>query len=155
VARAYHPGWRGWFTWGGYRGRLSYLGGSILVGLALGAVVTVLAGAAGLGADPAPLAATIPAVAGIAAAAIAGVVAWVCILAQRMRDIGMPVVPCLIGYGLASAVASVGVATWGEPGSAALWSADFPLWLNLLQIALTAFALALVILPGNAWLDED
>ena len=53
-----------------------------------------------------------------------------------MRDIGMPVVPCLVAYVLASAIASGGVATWGDPESAALWSADYPLWLNLLQVAL-------------------
>ena len=155
LSRSYHPGWAGWFAWGGYRGRLSYLGATLLVGLAVGAVVVALGSFAGVGAERSWSVLTLVAIAGIAVAVLAGFVAWVCVLAQRMRDIGMPVVPSLIGYGLASALASAGIATYGDPESAALWSADFPLWLNLLQVALAVFALALVIVPGNAWLDEE
>jgi len=153
--RRFHPGWSGWFAWGGYRGRLSYLGASLLAALAVGAVVVALGTFAGIGAGNAWPGVAIAAVAGIAVAGLAGIVAWICILAQRMRDIGMPVVPCLVAYVLASAIASGGAATWGDPESAALWSADYPLWLNLLQVALAAFALALVFVPGNAWLDEE
>ena len=134
MGRTWHPGWAGWFTWGGYRGRLSYLGASILVGLAVGAVATALA---------------------IFAALLAGLAAFVCILAQRMRDIGMPVVPCLAAYAIASLLASAAVAMQQAGETAAIWNPDFPLWLNLLQLALTVFALALVIVPGNAWLDEE
>lgn len=153
--RTWHPGWAGWFTWGGRRGRLSYLGASILVGLAVGAVVTALAVFAGLGAERGfgPLA--IAAIAGIAVAVLAGLVAFVCILAQRMRDIGMPVVPCLVAYATASLVASAGVAMQGAGETATPWNPDFPLWLNLLQLALTVFALALALVPGNAWLDAE
>jgi uncharacterized membrane protein YhaH (DUF805 family) len=148
--RRFHPGWSGWFAWGGYRGRLSYLGASLLAALAVGAVGAVVVAhgtIAGIGAGN-----VWP---GVAIAAVAGIVAWICILAQRMRDIGMPVIPSLVGYGLASALASAGVAVRGDPESAAPWSADYPLWLNLLQLGLAVFALALVIVPGNAWLDED
>lgn len=152
--RAWHPGWSGWFTWGGYRGRLSYLGATLLVGLALGAVLVALAGFAGMGAGQGWSAVAVAAVAAMAVVGIAAVVAWVCILAQRMRDIGMPVVPCLVAYVLASLLASGGVASFGDPESAALWSADYPLWLNLLQVALAVFAIALLVVPGNAWLDE-
>ena len=155
MGRSWHPGWSGWFTWSGYRGRLSYLGATLLVGLALGAVIVVLGGSAGLGAGQGWPALAIAAVVCIAVAVFAAVLAWIFVLAQRMRDIGMPVVPCLVAYLAASAIASAGVAAWGESGSAALWSADYPLWLNLLQLALAVFALALVIVPGNAWLDEE
>jgi uncharacterized membrane protein YhaH (DUF805 family) len=154
MTRTWHPGWSGWFTWGGNRGRLSYLGASILVGLAVGAVVTACAAFAGIGAEQAWTPLALVGVAGIAVALLAGLVAFVCVLAQRMRDIGMPVVPCLVAYALASLVASAGVATSDAFETAAVWNPDFPLWLNLLQLALTLFAVALVIVPGNAWLDE-
>ncbi len=155
LSRPYHPGWAGWFTWGGYRGRLSYLGATLLVGLAVGAVVVALGSFAGIGAERSWSALTLVAIAGIAVAVLAGFVAWVCVLAQRMRDIGMPVVPSLVGYGLASPSPRPASPPTATPESAALWSADFPLWLNLLQVALAVFALALVIVPGNAWLDEE
>ena len=155
MGRSWHPGWSGWFTWAGYRGRLSYLGATLLVGLAVGAVIVALGGFVGLGASQGWSVAAFAAVAGIAVAGLAGVAAWVCILAQRMRDIGMPVVPCLAAYVLGSAVASGGVAAYGDAEAAALWSADYPLWLNLLQLALAVFALSLLIVPGNAWLDEE
>ena len=116
-ARPYHPGWRGWFTWGGYRGRLSYLGATVLAGLAAVAAVTALAAVAGIGAGNAWTVLAIAGIAGIALVVLAGIVAWICILAQRMRDIGMPVVPSLIGYGLASAVASAGVAVSASQAS--------------------------------------
>ena len=155
MGRSWHPGWAGWFTWSGYRGRLSYLGASILVGLAVGAVATALAIFAGLGAEGGATPLAIAAVAGIGLALLVGLVAFVCILAQRMRDIGMPVVPCLAAYAIASLLASAAVAMQQAGETAAIWNPDFPLWLNLLQLALTVFALALVIVPGNAWLDEE
>ena len=153
--RGWHPGWAGWYTWGGRRGRLSYLGATLLVGLAVGIVAAVLAGFAGIGAEGRSTALTLSALAGLAVVGLAAFVAWVCILAQRMRDIGMPVVASLVAYGLASAAASAGVAIYGEADAAPLWSADYPLWLNLLQVGLAVVAFALVIVPGNAWLDED
>ena len=153
--RAWHPGWAGWYTWGGRRGRLSYLGATLLVGLAVGIVAAVLAGFAGIGAEGRSTALTLAALAGLAVAGLAAFVAWVCILAQRLRDIGMPVVPTMVAYVLASLVASVGIATQDAGESASPWNPDWPLWLNLLQLALTVFSLALVIVPGNAWLDAD
>jgi uncharacterized membrane protein YhaH (DUF805 family) len=155
VVAYWHPGWSGWFTWGGRRGRLSYIGAALLAGLALGAVVIALAALTGLGAQSEWRGLALVGVVGIGVAALAGVVAFVCILAQRLRDIGMPVIPCLVGYALASAVVSAGVATWGDPESAALWSVDNPLWLNLLQVAIAIFQVALLVVPGNAWLDEE
>ncbi len=154
MGRSWHPGWSGWFTWGGYRGRLSYLGAGLLVTLAVGAVVVACATFAGIGAGQGRTPVALAGGAGIALAVVAGVVAYVCLLAQRMRDIGMPVVPCLVAYGAASLLASAGLAMQAETATAP-WSADYPLWLNLLQVGLTVFALALVIVPGNAWLDED
>jgi uncharacterized membrane protein YhaH (DUF805 family) len=158
VDRSWHPGWSGWFTWGGYRGRLSYLGASMLVGLCIGLVAGAFAAVAalvGIGAGQGwtPLAAV--GAAGVALAVLAAIVAFLCIMAQRMRDIGMPVVPCLVAYGLGTAVASAGVAVQGTAESAALWNTGYPLWLNLLQLGLTVFAIALLIVPGNAWLDAE
>ena len=155
MERIWHPGWSGWFTWGGYRGRLSYLGAPILVGLLVGVAVAALGALAGLGAGAGSKALAIAAMAGMALVVGAGLVAFVCILAQRMRDIGMPVVPCLLAYGAASLVVAAGVAVQDTATTAALWNADYPVWLNLLQLGLTVFGLALLIVPGNAWLDED
>lgn len=153
-ARLHHAGWSGWFTWHGTRGRLSYLGASLLVGLSAGAVVAACAAFAGIGADQGWTPLAIAGAVGIVIAAGAAVVAFVCILAQRMRDIGMPVVPCLIGYVLASLVTSAAVAMQDAGESASPWNPDYPIWLNLLQLALTLFAIALFLVPGNAWLDE-
>lgn len=155
MERSWHPGWSGWFTWGGHRGRLSYLGASLLVGLAVGVVVSALAAFAGIGAGQGSTPLAIAGIVGIGLAVLAGIVAFVCILAQRMRDIGMPVVPCLVAYAAGSLLASAGLAMQDAPATAALWNPDHPLWLNLLQLALTLLALALLIVPGNAWLDEE
>ena len=150
-----HPGWSGWFTWGGRRGRLSYLGASILFGLAFGALATACAFFAGIGAEQSWTALSIAGVGGIVLAALAGALAFFCTMAQRMRDIGMPVVPCLAAYVVGSLAASAGVALQGASETAAPWNPDYPLWLNLLQLALVIFALAVLLVPGNAWLDED
>lgn len=155
VPGPWHPGWSGWFTWGGRRGRLSYIGATLLAGLALGVVVVVLAGLTGVSARGDWRGLALVGVAGIAVAGLAGVVAFVCILAQRLRDIGMPVGPCLLAYLLASGIVSAGAARWGGAESAALWNPGFPLWLNLLQLAIALFQIALLVVPGNAWLDAE
>ncbi len=154
-ARVWHPGWSGWFTWRGYRGRLSYIGATLLNGLAVGLVVAALAALAGFGAGGDWTALALIAVAVIAVVILAGLIVFACILAQRLRDIGMPVVPTILAYVLASLLASAAIALQETGESAALWNPDWPLWLNLLQLALTVFSLALLIVPGNAWLDAE